>query len=287
VGRKRKAPAEAGRAAAAAVADGCAGARGSASAALVVDLHDADRPARALNRGRSTRCSRSPKEVDRSIAALAAARRRGCGSMPSPTCAWAPTNACTGSCRRRATAARCSPNRSRPRVVHAVTKYLAQRLLRARARARRRPAARRAAISSTRCASERPPAPPPRPQAFLFGVLVGVGELIRRRLDLRTQVLVAEYRPFGLDDRVAVARKRAPDRFATPLAVAAFHAVEIVAGAMLAPRSRPRRADHRDARCGPSSSMSECAWSCAVDDEFRPWRASAARNSAPSRSRLR
>src|SRR5215831_14663090 len=80
---------------------------------VVVDLHDAEvARLELLNEALDPLFEEVPKRSICSIAASAAARRRGCGSMPSPMCAWAPTNAGTGSCRRPATAARCSPNRS-------------------------------------------------------------------------------------------------------------------------------------------------------------------------------
>src|SRR5215510_8650858 len=135
-----------------------------------------------------------------------------------------------------------------PEIVHAVTKYLAQRLIeRERAladglrpgirdlkqemRLERRQRRRRAL------------------KAFVFGVLVGVAALI------------------------AAARKRAPDRFAAPSAVAAFDAIEIVAAAIVFATRRfggRRRAHNRDAALRSFDFDERVRVVVAVDDELGP-----------------
>src|SRR5262249_56293632 len=74
------------------------------------------------------------------------------------------------------------------------------------------------------------------------------------------------------DDRFAVARKRAPDRFAAPLAVSTFDAVEIVAGAMLARRRLRgrRRASNRDGAPRSCERDERVHVVVAVDDELGP-----------------
>src|SRR5262249_57842438 len=94
----------------------------------------------------------------------------------------------------------------------------------------------------------------------------------RRRVDPRAEALIAKHDPFRLDDRVAVAGKRAPDRFAAPLVVAAFDAVEIVAGAMLARRRLRgrRRADNRDGALRSFERDERVRVVVAMDDELGP-----------------
>src|SRR5262249_15938614 len=66
--------------------------------------------------------------------------------------------------------------------------------------------------------------------------------------------------------------KRAPDRFAAPLVVAAFDAVEIVAGAMLARRRLRgrRRADNRDGALRSFERDERVRVVVAMDDELGP-----------------